>query len=190
MTRTFILVDGSYYIFYRYYALIKWWKVARPESPLGIPIENTEFVKKFKQLFVTKLDDIAKKLKIKEPIYIIAKDCPRKHIWRNLLMDNYKGNRKYETDPTKDPSPFFKLVYKENLFLKCQVEHPYLEADDCIALIIKHLKKEVNDIFIYIIANDHDYLQITDTNVHIYNLKYRQIKTDDPKKALFLKCVL
>jgi len=188
MTRTYILIDGSYYIFYRFYALIQWWKVSHPEEPLGIPINNLEFVEKFKELFVSKLEAIAKKLKIKDPIFIIAKDCPRKNIWRNSLMDHYKGTRKYETDPSKDPSPFFRLVYNEPLFLKPMVEHPFLEADDCIALLIKRLKTP-SDTF-YIIANDHDYLQITDYNVHIYNLQFRHIKTDDPKKSLFMKCVL
>lgn len=188
MTRNYILIDGSYYIFYRYYALIQWWKRSNPDTPLGIPINNPEFVAKFKKLFVTKLDDIAKKLKIANPIYIIAKDCPRKHIWRNALTQNYKGTRKFQTDPTKDPSPFFRLVYNERLFIKPQVEHPFLEADDCIALIIKRLKSPTN--YFYIIANDHDYLQITDTNVHMYNLKFKHIMTNDPSKSLFLKCVL
>ena len=188
MKSTYILIDGSYYIFYRYYALIQWWKRSNPEKPLGIPIENPEFVAKFKKLFVSRLDEIAKKLKIANPIYIIAKDCPRKRIWRNDLMEKYKGTRKYETDPTKDPSPFFRLVYREPLFLKPTVEHPFLEADDCIALIIKRLKTPTSEF--YIIANDHDYLQITDTNVHIYNLQFKHIWTSDPKKSLFLKCVL
>ena len=43
---THILIDTSYFIFYRYYALINWWKCARPDDPLGNPIENQEFVEK------------------------------------------------------------------------------------------------------------------------------------------------
>lgn len=188
MSSNYILIDGSYFIFYRFYASIQWWKRANPDNPVGIPIDNPAFVTKFKKVFVTKLDDIAKKLKIANPIYIVAKDCPRKHIWRNALTTNYKGTRKFETEPTKDPSPFFRLVYNEQLFLKTQVDHPFLEADDCIALIIKKLKS-VSTRF-YIIANDHDYLQITDTNVLMYNLQFKQIMTTDPQKSLFLKCVL
>jgi 5'-3' exonuclease len=188
MTGNYILIDGSYYIFYRYYALIQWWKRSNPETPLDIPIDNPEFVEKFKKLFVSRLDDIAKRLKIRNPIFIIAKDCPRKNIWRNELTNNYKGSRKYETDPVKNPSPFFRLVYNESLFTKTQVEHPFLEADDCIALIIKKIKASANNI--YIIANDHDYLQITDKNIHMFNLKFKHILTTNPKKSLFLKCVL
>ena len=43
---TYILLDTSYLIFYRYYALIGWWKLAYPDDELGNPIENEEFVNK------------------------------------------------------------------------------------------------------------------------------------------------
>ena len=37
---TFIFVDGSYYNFYRYFALMQWWKNAYPEEPLDDPNQN------------------------------------------------------------------------------------------------------------------------------------------------------
>ena len=45
----FIFVDGSYYCFYRYYALLTWWKNAHPETNLNEPYENKDFVDKFKK---------------------------------------------------------------------------------------------------------------------------------------------
>ena len=39
-----ILIDISYYIFYRYYALHSWWKLAKPDEELVVPFENEEFV--------------------------------------------------------------------------------------------------------------------------------------------------
>ena len=46
----FILVDGSYFCFFRYHALLTWWKNAHRDDPLGdIPIENEIFVEKFKK---------------------------------------------------------------------------------------------------------------------------------------------
>ena len=37
---TFILLDGSYYNFYRYFSQLNWWKNAYPDEPLDNPIEN------------------------------------------------------------------------------------------------------------------------------------------------------
>ena len=39
-----ILIDISYYIFYRFYALHSWWKLAKPDENLTVPYENEEFV--------------------------------------------------------------------------------------------------------------------------------------------------
>ena len=52
-----ILIDLSYFIFYRYYALIGWWKLAKPDDDLGNPIENEVFVEKFKKTFIDKIND-------------------------------------------------------------------------------------------------------------------------------------
>jgi hypothetical protein len=64
MKPTFIFVDGSYYCFYRYFALQQWWKNAHPEEPLDDPYQNATFVEKFKKTFVESLQQIPKKLKI------------------------------------------------------------------------------------------------------------------------------
>ena len=37
---TFIFIDGSYYNFYRYFALLQWWKNAYPDKPLEDPYQN------------------------------------------------------------------------------------------------------------------------------------------------------
>ena len=41
----FVLIDGSYYIFYRFFALLNWWKLARKDEPIDNPGENEEFKK-------------------------------------------------------------------------------------------------------------------------------------------------
>jgi 5'-3' exonuclease len=94
MNPTFIFIDGSYYCFYRYYALLTWWKNAHPETNLEEPYENKDFVDKFKKTFVEKLLAIPKKLKIKKPNLILSKDCKRENIWRMELFPKYKGSRK------------------------------------------------------------------------------------------------
>jgi hypothetical protein len=77
MNTTFIFVDGSYYCFYRYFALRQWWKNAYPDELLDAPYENVKFVEKFRKTFVENLEQIPKKLKIHKeavkPILIVGK---------------------------------------------------------------------------------------------------------------------
>ena len=199
-----ILIDISYYIFYRFYALHSWWKLAKPDENLTLPYENEEFVEKFVKTFVEKINEIPKKLKIhKEPYkFLIAKDCPRKDIWRHSLIDNkndkndnikvYKENRVY--DDSFMGGPFFKLglelIEKMQLPILCNNN---LEADDCVAITTKYMKEKCSNI--YIIANDMDYLQLHDNNVKIYDLKYKNLAENkkwsgDPEKDLFCKIVM
>ena len=44
----YILIDGSYFIFYRVFALHIWWRNAKPEIKLENPFQNEEFVEKYK----------------------------------------------------------------------------------------------------------------------------------------------
>ena len=59
----FLLIDGSYYIFYRFFALQNWWKMANKDTPLDNPSENQEFIDKFKLTFQTKVKELSKNLK-------------------------------------------------------------------------------------------------------------------------------
>lgn len=189
-----ILVDLSYFIFYRYYALVQWWKLAKPEELLEDPSINEEFINKFKKTFVEKLEEIPKKLKVKNYIIIGAKDCPREEIWRNELFNNYKQNRVYDNNFTV--GYFFKLAYNEIIPNICDIINlNKLEADDCIALTAKEISKKYYDKKIYIIANDMDYLQLADDNIKIINLKYKDLQksknsTGDKECDLFCKIIL
>ena len=205
--KNFIIIDGSYFIFYRYYALIQWWSFYKNEK-IENPYNNEEFLNKFVISFIDKVKEIPKKLKIDNPIFLVAKDCPRDRIWRHSYIDHYKANRLYNTDESKDISLFFEMVYKDKLFqnagVKQIIEFSELEADDCIALTTKFLTNQCNEsiehtenINIYIISNDNDYLQLLEPylSLYIYNLKYKSIKeskkyTGDHKKDLFCKIVM
>lgn len=177
---TFIFVDGSYYCFYRYYSLLNWWKNAHKDEPLAVPFENPIFVDKFKKIFVEQLQQIPKKLHLDKniiPIVIVGKDCKRENIWRNTLFSKYKATR--NTNPEFMGKPFFQMAYEEGLFqqggAKTILYHPSLEADDCIAISVKHLLKKYVDCHIYIITSDRDYLQLNANNVDLYNLAYINI---------------
>ena len=146
MAQNFLLIDGSYFVFFRYYALLNWFKLAKKDQIIdkdNPPWENEEFVEKFKKTFVSKVAEIKKKLKIENPITLIGKDCPRETIWRMKYLSSYKANRVY--DDSFLGGPFFKMAYEDNLFIKGGankiLKYPGLEADDCLAIMTKKIKK-------------------------------------------------
>ena len=199
--KIFILVDTSYWIFYRYFAIIQWWGHSNPESPLTNPYENEEFVEKFMKTFSESLTGFKKKQKIhkKNPTIIAVRDCPRTSIWRNALFSEYKGSRTKGEDFLG--GPFFKHIYQDNNKLLYEagtnavLQFPNLEADDIIALTKNHIRQKYADAKIYIIANDHDYLQLLDDNTEIVNFQNKFLKEgskvfSEPQKNLFYKIVL
>ena len=183
MKPNFLFVDGSYYCFYRYFALQQWWKNAYPDEPLEDPYKNEKFVEKFRKTFVDNLEQISKKLKIHKepikPILIVGKDCRREHIWRNDLFKDYKANRANGPDDGFMGGPFFKMAYEDELFqkggAKAILKHPRLEADDCIAISVKYLLNKYPLCKIYIITSDKDYLQLNAHNVDLYTLTYKNL---------------
>jgi 5'-3' exonuclease len=200
---TFIFIDGSYFCFYRYHSLLTWWKNAYPDQSdvLLDPYQNKQFVDKFKKTFIDNVSKIPKGLNLdkkEKPIIIVGKDCKRENIWRNELFPNYKGNRSNGPEDGFMGGPFFKMAYEEQLFIqggaKTILKHPKLEADDCIAITVKHLLNTYPTCNIYIITSDKDYLQLAQGRVHLYNLAFKKLTeqkscTGDSMCDLFCKIV-
>jgi 5'-3' exonuclease len=188
----YILIDGSYFVFYRFHALLAWWRLKHKNIPIDDPILNEEFVKKFKKVFVEKLRLFPHLLSIENPVFIIGKDCPRGDIWRNEHLKSYKGNRA-KNNVIK---PFFKMAYN-GLFQEVASKilyHKKLEADDCIGIATKHYLKNPNN-NITIITSDTDYLQLIEDRVEIYNAKIKPVRTvkNSTMKAdmdLFVKIIM
>ena len=89
----YLLLDTSYVIFYRYFALMQWWKIAKKDEDLGDPSQNPEFIEKFDKLFTECISTIKKKLKInKENVCVIAaRDCPRSEFGEIICSMNIKN---------------------------------------------------------------------------------------------------
>ena len=94
--------------------------------------------------------------------------------------------------------PFFKHVYKEDNKLLFEagvnklLQFPNLEGDDIIAITKIIIRSKHPDATIYIIANDHDYLQLLDDNTHIVNFQYSTLADSkkvfpEPEKIYFIK---
>ena len=192
----FVLIDGSYYCFYRYFAIEQWFRLAKADEKIDDPSQHKLFVEKFRKTFVEKIGETIKKLDIDNPVIMAAEDCPRKEIWRMKLFPEYKGNRVH--DDGFMGGPFFKMAYEDNLFeeggVKLRLSYDSLEADDCIAITVKYMLANWEDAKIWIIASDMDYLQLASDKVKIYNLKYKDITESkncfkNAEKDLFCKIV-
>ena len=190
MTKYHIFIDGSYFVFYRTFALINWWRLSHKEESYENLHLNSEFVEKFRESFMNKLREIPNKVNIPQGSTIqfyIGKDCPQSSIWRKELYPEYKGNRPGYQDKANNPGEFFKIVYNvndknNNLFQQAlpnsiMLEYPVLEADDCNALYSRDVLETEPYDEIIIITSDFDYLQLVQQRIHIYDLKYKLLNT-------------
>ena len=168
--KNIIIVDGSYYVFYRFHAICMWWSKARREDEPVEPIDAPRFIETFKSTFYKKLQEIEKKYKITDPVRYVAKDCRQRDIWRMSLLPKYKQQRKNSSHI----GFFLKLAYDElftpDMFSKI-LKHPHLEADDCAAITATHMTSLNSDKQVWIITSDHDYLQLQHENIKLVNLK-------------------
>jgi 5'-3' exonuclease len=179
--KNIVFIDASYYCFYRFHAIHGWMKHKRgPEFNLAEATEEDQqlFINTFKSCFIETLNTLPKMLHLtaENTQIIVSQDCPREKIWRTELYPEYKACRK----STPEIGKFFQLIDNENLFRECPlvshiIGHPHLEADDCIALSVKHLHEKKPNYSIYIIASDKDYLQLARENVKIIDLKFRDL---------------
>ena len=81
-----ILIDCSYYIFYRYFATKRWISFQKNT-------ENIDFLESFERHLENDLNKLCKKFKtIKSNIYF-GVDCYRNTIWRNEYLKTYKQQR-------------------------------------------------------------------------------------------------
>ena len=177
-----LCLDLSYYVFYRYYAIIAWSKNQQEEH---------DFMAKYHEMFERKLQELVKKYRVEWRNVYIAKDCSRENIWRNVYYDKYKASRC--NDDAMIGKTFKETMMKlEDLKTKYGfniIEHETLEADDVIALFKKHNPgKEM-----IIITNDNDYIQLCDETTSIINLQGQEIKSRiklDPKTYLECKIIM
>ena len=196
----YIFIDGSYFVFYRFHALLKYWRNAKADDLAAMtnPFDSEEFKQKYIQMVYRSLDDIPKKFKLKNKEFkvFLAQDCPRKLIWRNNLLPekSYKGKRVNN----QHIGNFFNMLKEKQIFEQYNnyklhlLHHDSLEADDLIAISIQHIIKDFEKI--YILSQDMDYTQLLHENIFLVNLRFKHVITDRnstgiPEKDLFIKCV-
>jgi len=173
-----LLIDYSYYVYYRYNATKAWSKHSNTEL-------NDETLKGY--ILKHMGNDLIKwEKKWKTTNFIMCMDCPRNNIWRNEFINDYKGNRIKSIDYS-----IFELLNKHSSLI--YIEEDCLEADDIVAIIYKEIRKIKIDYPIVIITNDNDYIQLMDNYTEILNMQFKNIVlrgAGNPTDELFLKAIL
>lgn len=160
-----MLVDTSYYVFYRYFATYNWFRKQVPDVNGATIMTNENFVTKYKDMFEKTFLSLCKTHKIKNCENVVfIKDCPRDRIWRHDFINGYKENREAKSD-TFDSSVFpytyqsilprLEEVYGVQVF-----GHDRLEADDVAAIVAQKVMDNVENPEIVVITNDNDYIQL------------------------------
>ena len=198
MTRPhFLLLDGSYFVFFRYHAVRRWWQHARREDEPIQGLECPRYVRTFNTTFAKRLASLPKLVghtaDVGPLIGIVARDCPSEQCWRRAVLPSYKGTR--APDPVA--SMHFDLVRKEELFksavIKEELHYPGLEADDCIALTVAEIRRTRPDALVTIVSSDGDFKQLLGPDVAQVDLKGKTEggpgRPIDPEKELFCRVV-
>lgn len=175
-----LFIDGSYFIFFRYYAVLNWYRLQKKTTAVCDLLKEPEFVDKYKKMFEKNLVDLQKTHKTKWKNIVFFKDSPREEIWRNELYPDYKKDRDDKKDTfNKD---IFKLTYNDVLYhmvdkYGMQVYgYPKMEADDLIAIAKNLVRQKKPSLPVVIVTNDNDYIQLYDENTSIVNLKGKELK--------------
>lgn len=184
-----ILIDGSYYVFYRYFATMRWFSFQKKEFDTATIAENPEFVSSFIKHVESDIKKICKKWKTDIKNLIFCTDCQRCRIWRNDIYKEYKGSR---TQNVNFNGNIFNVFndYIQKLGIK-RIWFERLEADDIIFLLQQKLKRLVSN-KIVIITNDNDYLQLADKNIAIINMQFKDITLrglQNAKSDLYVKAL-
>ena len=164
-----VLIDGGYIAHFRFYATVQWWRLAKPTLEIEDNIES--FKNAYNERFCKCLNDFLQKNNLVGQQVILASDPPTRNLWRSRLFEDYKGGRQVK-DSVK--TAMYACFDRNNLSSLCEssgiklVGHPELEADDCIAILIKQLLVPTP---ITVITSDHDYLQLCSQDVRLLTLK-------------------
>ena len=202
----YLLIDLSYFVFYRYYALVNYIRLSTKTTPdLCDVVNDKEFIDKYSEMFEKCLLGLLKiHFSTKNQNYdgiqvYFARDCTRCDIWRHKHFNAYKGTRDLVKKKDHFDSRIFDFVYNNILpYLIKKYDFIHMcgnseaEADDVIAVISSCLfDRNIDDDMVCIITNDHDYLQLLDKVTCIYNLQGKDLSTKAfegcAKKSLILK---
>ena len=93
-----LLIDTSYWLYYRFFSLRNWYYRAYPEKYNNYAndknsfnadynwFEDEVFMTKYKKLFIENIKKICKKFNTKLENVVFCIDCPHNEIWRKTYI--------------------------------------------------------------------------------------------------------
>lgn len=183
-SKPIILIDSSYYVFYRYFATYKWYTMQKKE------FDEQTFNESFTKHMSSDIKKLTKKWKTDINNIVFCCDCPRSKIWRNDIYKGYKITRQQNQNFNQNIFNVFKNNIESNNYNIINIDR--LEADDIIYLMHNKIKAYHNNIIV--ITNDNDYLQLLSDGTSIINMQLKNITTrtncSDGKSNLFYKSLI
>lgn len=179
-----LIVDLSYAIFYKYYAIKSYIKISKRED-VTFSLDDVKFKDLYKKTFCDMIVKLIKKFKATNVVFCV--DCKREMIWRREFYSEYKNRSQlkdfdgrifeYTFDNViphlEELLTELKINRKPYQVKLCIMKHNRCEADD-IAYIYSRVL--FNDVSKVIITADHDYMQLLDEKTEIYDMKLKDLK--------------
>lgn len=176
-----LFVDGSYYIFHRYYATLRWWGFGMSKEDQADVVSNIHTDKPFLDAFFQHVKQDIRKwcstFEVPNGNVVFGFDCPRQAIWRNELHPEYKMTRSAPQMFNGDIFTCFFDWFRQNaaeVGIDC-IEMDCLEADDVIFLGVSAVQRMEPNARIWVLTNDGDYLQMRSENVTIINAQMQDL---------------
>lgn len=189
-TQSILLIDTSYWVYYRFFALRNYYKRTNPTIEFTDEynwLEDKTFMIKYEKMFLNGIFTIATMWNSPMSNVVFCCDCPYKEIWRYQHHTEYKGTR-LDTHKRNGFNSFeifntVRDIYIPKLIQKYKmsaIQIDKCEADDVVghlaSFLSPHLSKSKNTQIIVtdqtdqkidrtipriiILASDNDYIQI------------------------------
>lgn len=181
----FLLIDMSYVSFYRFFSTQIWYHKIHPESNYDENYDwttNHEFITRFNQNYMTSVERFRARYGIPYENVIFCRDCPREYIWRLGVYPSYKSNRKTICrfmNRKFQVGTVFRMIYQK-LIPELEARYRFhvlkvdeVEADDLVAVLTRCIHTMDVKRWVFIITNDHDYLQLAGPRTQIWSLQNR-----------------
>lgn len=201
--KTLILVDASFTTFYRFFATMRWYSLARKEEFKAVKDNpkydwnlNPEFKQKYEKMYYESIESILGKKIMDNCIMIFCQDAKQSTLWRHKLIESKNQSEQYKGErPDLESKYNFKNLFKytyEKLISKQAKDKSYpvhqllfdeTEADDIIATICMYLEKKVPNQEIIIVSGDDDFTQLGREKVGILDYRKKKVITFKDKEC-------